>query len=137
MSCRRRVYLHVSQMNWEICAYGHLRLIVAFAVCNGLFAVTSVCQGVADICKIPLFILELFENLDPHIRNGHGQSVIKADTTQGERNTQSWHSGYIFSNGYAIRVQRVQHLVGDHEVHNGLFVNTVTKILMVTTRETP
>ena len=62
--------------------------------------VTSACAGAAAYSRTVLEKLKgfdedfflLFEDLDPHIRNGHGQSVVETNTTQGQRQTQCGHT---------------------------------------------
>lgn len=57
---------------------------MTFAVRNCLLAMTPIRQGKANVTNIPFFIVELFEDLDPHIGDSHGETVVKANASKGE-----------------------------------------------------
>lgn len=112
-----------------------LRLVVTLAVCNRPFAMSSVREGKADVANIPVLVLLLLENLDPHIWNCHGKTIVKANTTKGKRKTESRHARDIFSNSDNFWVKRVEHLVGNHKVDDGLLISVGAKVLVVTPRK--
>lgn len=95
----------------------------------------SVGQGEADVAEIPFFVLLLLEDLDPHVGDGHGESVVKANAAEGEGQAQGRHSRDILGHGYHIGIQLVEELIGQHEIHHRLLVHTGTKVLVVATRE--
>ena len=115
----------------------HLRLVVALAVGNRLLTVPSVCERPANATNIPVFVLGLFEDLDPHIRNGHGQPVIEADTTEREGETQSRHAGHILGDGDDLGVQPMKHLVSQHQIHNAFLIDLGAKVLVISSGEAP
>lgn len=47
------------------------RLIVTLRVRNGLLPMATVDQGVTNVSYVPILILDLLQNLDPHIWNSH------------------------------------------------------------------
>ena len=57
-----------------------------------------------DIAYVPLFVFLLLEKLDPHVGDGHGQSIIERDTTDGRGDTQEGHPGDIFGDGDDVRI---------------------------------
>lgn len=124
--------LSVVSFQWKV---PYSRLIVTLTVRDCLFTVSAVRQCKADVADIPLLVLELFQDLDPHIWNCHSQTVIEANSTKLRRDTQGRHSGHIFGDGYALRVQGMKHLVGKHHVYNGFFINIPTEILVVPARK--
>lgn len=83
----------------------HLRLVMTLAVGNGLLAMASVGQSEADVAQVPVLVLLLFENLDPHIWDGHGKPVIESYASQGQWHAESRHARDIFSNRNALWVE--------------------------------
>jgi len=58
-----------------------LRLIVALAVSDGLLAMSSICQREANVGHVPGIILHFLQYLDPHIGDGHCQSVVESNAS--------------------------------------------------------
>lgn len=110
-------------------------MVVALAVSNRLFAMSSVGQGEADVAEIPFFVLLLLEDLDPHVGDGHGKSVVKANAAEGEGQAKGRHSRDILGHGYDVGVQLMEELIGQHEIHHSLLIHTGAKVLVVATRE--
>lgn len=110
---------------------------MAFAVCDALLTMASVGQCEANVTNIPILVLQLLQNLDPHIRDGHGEAIVKSHAAQMDRNAKTRHTRYVFCDSNAFWVQRVQHVIGKHHVHHRFLVNIVTEIFMVTARESP
>jgi hypothetical protein len=110
---------------------------VTLAIRDGLLPVTAVGQGEADIGQVPVIVGQLLQDLDPHIGDGHGQTVVEANPTQGEGQAQGRHAGHIFSDRDGLGVELVQHLVGDHEVSHGLIVYARAEVLVVAAGESP
>ena len=110
-------------------------MVVALAVRDSLLAMPSVSECPADAADVPVLILDLLQDLDPHVRNGHSEPVVEAHTTKGKGQAQSGHAGHVLSDGDAFGVQLVEHLVGDHEVYNSFLVYCSAKILVIAARE--
>lgn len=73
---------------------------------------TPVDQDPANICHIPLVVLLLLQKLDPHVGDGHGKTVIKTDTPQSKRETQSRHSGNILGDCDGFGIDVMEHFIG-------------------------
>lgn len=56
-------------------------LIVTLGISDALLLPPPVGKFVHDFLNVPVFILALFEQFDPHVRNSHGQSVVEAYTS--------------------------------------------------------
>jgi len=61
---------------------GGLRLVVTLAVCNCLLSVAPIRQGVANVGHIPFAVFLFLQDLDPHVRDCHGKSVVKSNASE-------------------------------------------------------
>jgi len=109
----------------------HEGLVVGLAVGDRLLLVPAVREGVDNVAEVPPLVWELLEQLDPHIGDGHGQSVVKASSAVLHRAAEPGHPGHVLGDGNGLRVERVNHVVREHEVHEGLPVNAGPKVLTV------
>jgi len=98
---------------------------------------SSVGQSMGEVTHVPFDILLLLQPFDVEIWNSHGKPVVKSKSTEGQRHTETRHTGDVFGDADAIRIYLVKHLVGEHEINNTLLVHTWTKVLVVATRESP
>lgn len=57
-----------------------LRLVVALGVGNGLLAVASVGEREGDVGNVPLIVCAFLYELDPHVWDGHCETVVEART---------------------------------------------------------
>src|SRR6478609_1246583 len=115
----------------------NLRLVVALSIGDSLFAVSTVGKCMADVANIPFIILEFLQNLDPHIRNGHGKAVVESNATKRKWQAECWHTRDILSNGNDLWVEFMQHFVCKHHIDNSLLVNICAEVLMIATGEAP
>lgn len=60
----------------------YLRLVVALGVGDGLLAVATVREREGKVTNVPLVVGLFLQQLDVHVRNGHGESVVEADSSQ-------------------------------------------------------
>ena len=70
-------------------------LVMRFGVCDGALHPPSVCQCMDEVSHVPIFIFELFQELNPLIWNRHTQAIIEATTSFPYRPAQDWHARYI------------------------------------------
>jgi hypothetical protein len=88
-------------------------LIVTFGVGDALLAVPSVDEGVDDVAHVPVVVaLGLLEELDPHVGNGHRQSVVEPDAARGNVSAEGRHAGDVLGDGDGRGVEGVDHRVG-------------------------
>ena len=136
-----------------------------FRISDGLLLVTSVLQDVADVPNIPIIIRLFLQEFDPHVWNCHAKPVIKSSTAFLHWTTQRRHPRHILqesiirkrstlhqinhvlqhynptaqtylSNGDSLWVQLMQHVVGQHQVHQSLCVDVKPKVFIIITTET-
>lgn len=88
-------------------------------------------QRMSDIRDIPLGVFFLLEQLDPHVRNSHGKTIVETEAAFVDGSTESRHAGHVFSDGDDGRVEVVEELVGEHEVGDCFEVDVVAKVLVV------
>lgn len=84
---------------------------MTLTVCDTLFTVSPVRQCVDNVPKVPLVIGFVLEQLDPHVRNSHGKSVVEANTALIHGTTKKWHARNILGNRNDRGVQTSQHIV--------------------------
>lgn len=58
-----------------------LRLVVTLSIGDRLLAVSTIDQGEGKVAHVPVAVLAFLQELDVHVGNGHGQTVVEADTT--------------------------------------------------------
>jgi hypothetical protein len=114
----------------------NVRLVVGLRISDSLLAVPPVRQCESEVAHIPVDILLLLQPLDVEIRNGHRESVVESYSAQRQRYAETRHARHILSNSDAAGVQLVQQLVGNHQVHDTLLVDSRAKVLVVATGET-
>lgn len=96
---------------------------MTLAVSDAFLSVSPVCQREADVGQVPILVFLFLQDLDPHVRDGHGQTIIKSHASQGQRHAQSWHTRHILGNSDALGVDLVEHFVGEHEINHRLLVD--------------
>ena len=97
-----------------------IRLVVTLGISDGLLAVAAVGQCPADVGDIPILILLLLQELDPHVGDSHRQTVIKPDTTERKWEAECRHARHILCNCDAVGKDVVEHLVSLwNDVSNG------------------
>lgn len=77
-----------------------------------LLAIPPVGQRVYDAAQIPFIVRFMLEELDPHVRYSHGETVVKPDTALLDRNAKQGHARDILRNGNRGREQFVHCIVG-------------------------
>jgi hypothetical protein len=65
---------------------------------------TAVRQSETYVPNVPFFILDLLQDLDPHIWDSHSEPIVKPNTAQRYREAQGWHSGHIFRDCDRLRI---------------------------------
>lgn len=56
-------------------------LVMGFGIGHTSLLVTSVGESVDDVAHVPSVIGALFQQLDPHVRDGHGQSLVETNSS--------------------------------------------------------
>ena len=119
-------------------------------------------EGVNDVSDIPVRVrFRFLEKLDPHVGNGHRETVVESYSSIWDRNAESWHSRDVLGNGDGCGVESVDHGVGlrekgrgrggfrfargeegekerregtnEHEVNDSLVVDVGSEVLVVAT----
>jgi hypothetical protein len=117
-------------------------LIVALGIGNTLLSPAAILKSPADIRHVPILILELLYDLDPHIGNGHCQTIVEPHSTVLCRDAQQWHTRYILGNCdntlpfWGIGIKLTKHGVREHKINDALVVYTRTVVLVVSSGET-
>lgn len=75
---------------------------------------SSIGQSVNDVSHLPFTVFLLLDHLDPHVRDGHRETVVKSYTALVDRPAERWHAGHVLGNTDDVWVYFVQHLVGLH-----------------------
>ena len=52
-------------------------------------------QGVHDVANVPVLVPLLLQQLDPHVRHGHRQTVVEPATTLRRGTAQGGHPGHV------------------------------------------
>lgn len=73
---------------------------------------TPVDQNPANICHVPFIVFLLLQKLDPHIRDGHGKTVVETNTPQSKWETQRRHSRDVLGDSNRFRVDVMKHFIG-------------------------
>ena len=111
------------------------RLIVGLAITDNLLLVAPVCEGVNDVSHLPLVVRHLLEELDPHVGGSHGKAVVKAETTLRDGTAEGRHARHVLGDGEAPRADRVDKVVGKHQVNAGINVGGHAEVVIVTVHE--
>ena len=108
----------------------HQCLVVGFHIGDGILTGTAQAHLAPHLVDIPEFILALYRP-NPHIRQTHTQTVVKADTAVGNGQRHAGHTGHILRNGDGIRVHLTDQLVGKLQIGDGLGVGIEGEVLVV------
>mmetsp|Transcript_1953 Transcript_1953/g.7602 ORF Transcript_1953/g.7602 Transcript_1953/m.7602 type:complete len:260 (-) Transcript_1953:1246-2025(-) len=108
-------------------------LIVRLDVRDGLLGVTAVAQRAHHFEHAPLLIGAFFQILHPKVGDGHGQTSVETDAAFVDGQAQRGHAAHVLRDDFNFRVQRVKHLVREHQVHNTVDVRGGRKVLFVIT----
>mmetsp|Transcript_17773 Transcript_17773/g.41029 ORF Transcript_17773/g.41029 Transcript_17773/m.41029 type:complete len:473 (-) Transcript_17773:1167-2585(-) len=106
-------------------------LVVALAVANNLLLVPPVGERVHNVPHLPLVIGELLEQLDPHVRRSHRKAVVEAKPSLGHGAREGGHPGDILSNRDATGTDRVDKIIGKHQVNAGVHVSGRAEVVVV------
>ena len=66
-----------------------------FSVCNRFLHPTSVGEREYDVSDVPVLVFVLFEKLNPFVRNGHTQTIIKTHSAFFDRAAECGHSRHV------------------------------------------
>ena len=72
------VLIHQPECN---CLVTDDRLIMWLCIGNALFLPPSIGESVTNVANIPQIIRDFFQQLNPHIGNCHGQTIVEAKTS--------------------------------------------------------
>ncbi len=109
------------------------RLVVAFRVGDGGFAKTAVCEDAPELIKIPLLVAGVLEQLDPVIRDPHGEAMGEADPALGIRAAKAGHARHVFCHHDGTRLDLGDQFIGELEIQNCLLIGIVAKIIIIGT----
>ena len=59
------------------------------------YLVSAVGEGKHNIADVPLIVRLFLEQLDPHVWDGHRETVVKSNSTLRDRSAQRWHTRHI------------------------------------------
>lgn len=104
---------------------------MTLAVSDTFLSVSPVRQRKADVGQVPILVFLFLQDLDPHVGDGHGQTIIESHTSQGQGHAQSWHARHVLGNSDALGVELVEHLVGKHEIYHRLLVDIRAEIFVI------
>mmetsp|Transcript_15557 Transcript_15557/g.33794 ORF Transcript_15557/g.33794 Transcript_15557/m.33794 type:complete len:656 (+) Transcript_15557:2686-4653(+) len=111
----------------------HNGLIVGLAIGDDLLLVSSIREDVHDVTHVPLVVAHLLQQLDEHVGDGHGQSVVEAKATIGHRSAERGHATDIFADSHSTGHEVVDEVVGQHQVNVALDVRIWTEVLVIAT----
>jgi hypothetical protein len=89
----------------------HQSLVMALCIGDTFLAIAPVRQCMDDITHVPRIILHVLEELDPLVRNCHGEAVVKTNAPDVRRGAKKRHPRHIFSDGDDIGEERMQSVV--------------------------
>lgn len=108
---------------------------MTLAISDTFLSVSPIRQRKADVGQVPILIFLFLQDLDPHVRDSHGQTIIEPHASQGQGHAQSWHARHVLGNSDALGVELVEHLVGKHEIYHRLLVDIRAEIFVISARE--
>ncbi len=111
-------------------------LVVGLGVGDALLVVPPVLHGEHQVPHVPCLVGgPLLHHLDPLVGDRHLQPVVEADAALGDRVADARHAAHVLRDGDRPRIQRVHHVVGQHEVGQVLHVGLGPEVLPVVARE--
>mmetsp|Transcript_10489 Transcript_10489/g.27988 ORF Transcript_10489/g.27988 Transcript_10489/m.27988 type:complete len:478 (-) Transcript_10489:99-1532(-) len=110
------------------------RLVVRLAVRDDLLLVAPIRERVDDVPHVPGLVRALLQQLDPHVRDGHGQTVVEAEAAVLHGPAQRGHAADVLADGHGLRHKRVDEVVGEHEVDVAVDVGVGAEVLVVASR---
>mmetsp|Transcript_7040 Transcript_7040/g.15466 ORF Transcript_7040/g.15466 Transcript_7040/m.15466 type:complete len:492 (-) Transcript_7040:1049-2524(-) len=113
----------------------HEGLVVTLGVADGPLRVTPVAQCGHQVPHAPVLVPHVLEQLDPAVRDGHSQPVVKAHTSLRHRAAQRWHPAHILCHRDGLWQVVVYEVIGQHEVHHRVHIGGHTKVLVVVAAE--
>mmetsp|Transcript_11978 Transcript_11978/g.25167 ORF Transcript_11978/g.25167 Transcript_11978/m.25167 type:complete len:437 (+) Transcript_11978:306-1616(+) len=114
----------------------HQRLVVALGVPDGRLERAAVLHAEHQVAHVPAVVVDpLLHHLHPLVGDGHLQAVVEPDAALDHGAAEGGHAGHVLGDGDALRVERVQHVVGEHEVRHALHVGVHSEVLPVVARE--
>mmetsp|Transcript_126990 Transcript_126990/g.301597 ORF Transcript_126990/g.301597 Transcript_126990/m.301597 type:complete len:383 (-) Transcript_126990:128-1276(-) len=111
----------------------HNRLIVGLCIGHHLLQVTTIGQRVANVAHVPTLVSDFLQQLDEHVRDGHAQTVVEAETAVLHGQADSGHAAHVLRHRQSARHQRVNEVVGQHEVDVGVNISIWAEVFVVAT----
>mmetsp|Transcript_108129 Transcript_108129/g.271993 ORF Transcript_108129/g.271993 Transcript_108129/m.271993 type:complete len:307 (-) Transcript_108129:1111-2031(-) len=109
----------------------HNGLVVGFCVGHNFLLPPAVRQSVRDVAHIPAIVTAFLEQLDEHVWDGHGQTVVEAEATFGDWPAERGHSADVFADCDSAREDGVDEVIRQHEVDVAINICVGAKVLMV------
>ena len=113
----------------------HESLVVALGVRDAGLFVSSVGQLESNVANFPILVFLLFQQLDPHVGDCHGQSEPEADSSFLDGPAKSGEAWDIFSDEYDLWVDESGEHVGDGEVGECVEVEHVIEVFVIVSSE--
>ena len=107
----------------------HQRLVVGFAVADVLFLGAAGGQLVPHLEHIPLIVGIVLEQLDPEVRNAHGQAVVEADAAAADGDAHAGHAAHLLADGQREGIDGVDQLVGQLQIGQRVHVGVQAEVL--------
>mmetsp|Transcript_92966 Transcript_92966/g.165325 ORF Transcript_92966/g.165325 Transcript_92966/m.165325 type:complete len:270 (-) Transcript_92966:1073-1882(-) len=148
VQCKSAVHSHAVMrilVNTHVCVHGCVHqpegqclvsnngLVMGFSISHHLLFPASVGEGVRDVPHVPAVITHFLQQLDEHVRDRHGQSVVKSKATPVNRKAQRWHAAHILPNCNGTWHQLVDQLICEHQIDVAVDVSISTEVFMVST----
>ena len=83
---------------------------------------------VPDGIEVPGLVLLLLNQADPHVRQPHGQTVVKADAAALDGDAHTGHAGHVLGNGDGVGADLADQGVGQLQIGDGLGVGVHGKV---------
>ena len=114
----------------------HDALVVALHVGDALLVPAAIGEGEHDAAYAPVLVLHLLQQLDPLVGHRHVQAIVKAKAPLVDGPAQRRHAGNVLGHRDRLRVEFVDQVVRQHQVHVRVHVQeTRVEVLVVLPRE--
>ena len=106
-------------------------LVVAFRVGDGGLAVAAVGEDAPEFVEVPVLVALVLEELDPMIRDAHGEAVGETNAALRVRAAQAGHAGHVLGDDDRAGLDFRNELVGEFQVKDGVLVRIGAEVIVV------
>ena len=108
------------------------RLVVAFGVGDGGLAVAAVGEHAPEFVEIPVLVAAVLEQLDPVVRDAHGEAVGEADAAVFDRPAEARHAGHVLGDGDGAGFHVLDELGGELQIEDRVLVGVGAEVIVIT-----